>query len=110
MEVSYDDEDLGLLLLCSLPSSFANFRDTILYSRDELTLHEVCEALAQKEKMKQMVRSEEPTSNGEALAVRGREEQRNPKSGNRGKSQGERGHSRPRTKINYVGIARETIM
>jgi hypothetical protein len=25
MDVSYDDEDLGLLLLCSLPSSFANF-------------------------------------------------------------------------------------
>jgi hypothetical protein len=25
MELSYDDEDLGLLLLCSLPSSFANF-------------------------------------------------------------------------------------
>jgi hypothetical protein len=25
MEVSYDDEDLGLLLLCSLPSSFTNF-------------------------------------------------------------------------------------
>jgi hypothetical protein len=25
MEVSYDDEDLGLLLLCSLPCSFANF-------------------------------------------------------------------------------------
>jgi hypothetical protein len=25
MEVSYDDEDLCLLLLCSLPSSFANF-------------------------------------------------------------------------------------
>jgi hypothetical protein len=24
-EVSYDDEDLGLLLLCSLSSSFANF-------------------------------------------------------------------------------------
>jgi hypothetical protein len=52
MEISYDDEDLGLLLLCSLPSSFANFRDTILYNHDELTLHEVCEALAQKEKMK----------------------------------------------------------
>jgi hypothetical protein len=30
LEVSYDDEDLCLLLLCSLPSSFANFRDTIL--------------------------------------------------------------------------------
>jgi hypothetical protein len=44
--------------------------------------------------MKQMVRSKESTSNGEALAVRGREEQRNPKSGNIGKSQGERGHSK----------------
>jgi hypothetical protein len=25
MKISYDDEDLGLLLLCSFPSSFANF-------------------------------------------------------------------------------------
>jgi hypothetical protein len=48
-------------------------------------LHEVCEALERKEKMKQMVHSEESTSNGEALAVRDREEQRNPKSRNRGK-------------------------
>ena len=45
MEVEYDDEDLGLLLLCSLPSSYASFRDTILLSRDELTLAKVCEAL-----------------------------------------------------------------
>ena len=45
MEVSYDDEDLGLLLLCSLSCSFANFRDTIFYSRDELMFHEVCEVL-----------------------------------------------------------------
>jgi hypothetical protein len=59
-------------------------------------LHKVCEALAQKEKMKQMVHSEEPSSNGEALAVRGREEQRNTKYGNRGKSQGERGRSKSR--------------
>ena len=45
MEVEYDDEDLGLLLLCSLPSSYASFRDTILLSHYELTLAEVCEAL-----------------------------------------------------------------
>jgi len=42
MEVKYEDEDLCLLLLCSLPSSYASFRDTILLSRDELTLAEVC--------------------------------------------------------------------
>ena len=52
MEVEYDDEDSGLLLLCSLPSSYASFRDTILLSRDELTLAEVCEALQSREKMK----------------------------------------------------------
>jgi hypothetical protein len=106
MEVSYEDEDLGLLLLCSLPSSFANFQDTILYSRDELMLHEVCEALAQKEKMKQMVHSEESTSNGEALAVRGREEQRNLKSGNRGKSQGEKGRSKSKNKDKFYGYCK----
>ena len=30
MEVNYDDEDIGLLLLCSLSSSYASFHDTIL--------------------------------------------------------------------------------
>ncbi|WVZ69502.1 hypothetical protein U9M48_018276 [Paspalum notatum var. saurae] len=52
----------------------------------------------EKEKMKQMVRSEESTSNGEALATRGREEQRSSKPGNRGKSQGERGRSKSKNR------------
>ncbi|KAG8488508.1 hypothetical protein CXB51_016430 [Gossypium anomalum] len=37
MEVQYDKEDLGLILLCSLPPSYSTFRDTILYSRESLT-------------------------------------------------------------------------
>jgi hypothetical protein len=36
---------MSLLLLCSLPNSYVNFRDTILLSRDELTVKEVYEAL-----------------------------------------------------------------
>jgi hypothetical protein len=60
----------------------------ILYSRDELTLHEVYKALAQKEKMKQMVHSEKSSSKGETLAVRGRDEHKSSKPGNIWKSKG----------------------
>src|SRR6266540_2201950 len=52
MEVKFDDEDLALMLLCSLPSSYSNFRDTILYSHDTLNVSEVYEALHAKEKIK----------------------------------------------------------
>ncbi|WVZ64163.1 hypothetical protein U9M48_013726, partial [Paspalum notatum var. saurae] len=87
MKVKYEDEDLGLILLCSLCSSFTNFRDTILYSRDTFTLNNVCEALQAKEKIKQMVSSHSSASNGEALAARGRTEKKSNK-GSRVKSGG----------------------
>jgi hypothetical protein len=86
MEVKFDDEDLALLLLCSLPASYNNFRDTILYSHDELTVAKVYEALTTKEKMRQMVNSEDATgSSGEALNVRGHTEQKKSNSGGKGK-------------------------
>jgi hypothetical protein len=75
IEVSYEDEDLALLLLVSLPSSFTNFRDTICISRDTITLAKVYEALQQREKMKTMVQAE-GSSKAKALQVRGRTEQR----------------------------------
>jgi hypothetical protein len=59
MEVKYADKDLGLLLLCSLPSSFASFGDTILLSFDEVTVYE---ALQSTEKMKGMVHSDGSSS------------------------------------------------
>ena len=43
-EVKYEEEDLGLIFLYSLPTSYATLRDMILYSRDTLTLNEVYEA------------------------------------------------------------------
>ncbi|CAD6242238.1 unnamed protein product [Miscanthus lutarioriparius] len=86
MEVKYDDEDLGLLLLCSLPNSYANFRDTILLSRDELTLKEVYEALPSREKMRGMVQNDEMSSSkGDALHVRGRTKNRSSNDGNDGR-------------------------
>lgn len=99
MEVKYDEEDLGLILLCSLPSSYSNFRDTILYSRDTLTLNEVYEALHAKEKMKQMVSGEGSSSQAEGLSVRGRSKEKDSGNGSRGKnSNGHRGRSKSRGK------------
>lgn len=59
MEVDYDDEDLGLIFLCSMPSSIPKFEDTLLYSHDE-----VSEALCAKETMKLMVSFEGSASKG----------------------------------------------
>src|SRR5207244_2331918 len=76
MEVKFDDEDLAPILLCSLPPSYSNFRDTILYSHDTLTLSEVYKALHAKEKMELMVSSESSSVHGEALQVHGRSERK----------------------------------
>lgn len=54
MEVKYDEEESGLILLCSLSPSYVTFRDTIFYSRDILTIDEVYVALYSK-KMKHLV-------------------------------------------------------
>jgi hypothetical protein len=45
MEVKFEDGDLALLLLCSLPALFNNFQNTILYSHDTLPVAEIYEAL-----------------------------------------------------------------
>jgi hypothetical protein len=96
IEVTYDDEDLGHILCAHC--SFANFRDTILYSRDTLTMNDVYEALQAKEKMKQIVSSEGSTSNGEALSIRGRTQKKS-NNGYRGmSSNGYHGHSKSRDK------------
>ncbi|XP_024315863.1 uncharacterized protein LOC106865951 isoform X2 [Brachypodium distachyon] len=109
MEVKYDEEDMGLMLLCSLPSSYTNFRDTILYSRDTLTLNEVYEALHSKEKMKHMVSHVgSSSSQGEGLSVRGRTNERSSNNGNRGKSSnGYRGRSKSRGKYKSCKYCKE---
>lgn len=49
LKVKYDEEDLALLLLSSLLSSYSTFRDTILYSHDTFTIDEVCDVLLSNE-------------------------------------------------------------
>ena len=49
IDVSLDDEDLAILLLCSLPPSFKHLRETLLYGRDTLCSEDVRNALTQKD-------------------------------------------------------------
>ena len=51
IDVSLNDEDLVILLLCSLPPSFKHFREILLYGRDTLYSEDVRKALRQKDLM-----------------------------------------------------------
>ena len=74
IDVTIEDEDQALLLLSSLPKSYTNFKDTLLYGRESLTLDEVQAALNSKDLN---FRSEERASTvAEGLNVRGGSEKR----------------------------------
>ncbi|GKE59011.1 hypothetical protein Tco_1498196 [Tanacetum coccineum] len=45
IDVDIDDEDQALMLLTSLPSSYDNFVETLLYERESLTLEDVLSSL-----------------------------------------------------------------
>ena len=74
IEVKFEDEDLALLLLTSLPASYEHFVDTLLYGREALTLEDVMATLNSKE-IKE--RSKAKGDDGEGLYVRGRTDRRN---------------------------------
>ncbi|GJV23248.1 zinc finger, CCHC-type containing protein [Tanacetum coccineum] len=73
IEVKFEDEDLVLLLLTSLPASYEHFVDTLLYGREALTLEDVMATLNSKE-IKE--RSKAKGDDGEGLYVRGRTDRR----------------------------------
>ncbi|KAG8498899.1 hypothetical protein CXB51_005256 [Gossypium anomalum] len=101
MEVQYDKEDLGLILLCSLPPSYSTFRDTILYSRESLTVDEVYDSLTSYDKMKHLV--VKPDSQGEGLIVRGRQDRNADDDRGRTQERNHRGKSKGRSKSSNRG-------
>ncbi|KAG8475529.1 hypothetical protein CXB51_032298 [Gossypium anomalum] len=101
MEVQYDKEDLGLILLCSLPPSYSTFRDTILYSRESLTVNEVYDSLTSYDKMKHFV--VKPDSQGESLIARGRQDRNADNDRGRTQERNSRGKSKGRSKSSNTG-------
>ncbi|MFQ6668738.1 hypothetical protein Gotur_034286 [Gossypium turneri] len=51
VEVKIDDEVHAMLLLCSLPSSYKSFRETLIYDRDKLSFEDVKGHLLSKDKL-----------------------------------------------------------
>ncbi|GJX67378.1 hypothetical protein Tco_0303105 [Tanacetum coccineum] len=75
--VDIDDEDQALMLLTSLPSSYDNFVETLLYGRESLTLEDVLSSLNSRELKKRT----DAKDDGDGLYVRGRSDHR----GNQGR-------------------------
>ena len=71
VDVKIEDEDLALILVCSLPSSYENFVDTMLYGRSTISVAEVKDALLSKE-LKRKVSVNEGESGSNLYAGRGR--------------------------------------
>ncbi|GKA19407.1 retrotransposon protein, putative, ty1-copia subclass [Tanacetum coccineum] len=70
IDIEIEDEDQALMLLMSLPSSYENFMETLLYGRESLTIEDVLATLNSKELKKRTEGTKEEA--GDGLYVRGR--------------------------------------
>ncbi|KAG8475695.1 hypothetical protein CXB51_032441 [Gossypium anomalum] len=108
MEVQYAKKDLGLILLCLLPLSYSTFRDTILYSRESLTVDEIYDSLTSYNNMKHLVVKSD--SKGEGLIVRGRQDRNADDDRGRTQERNPRGKSKGRSKSSCNAPLPETIV
>ncbi|GJZ13008.1 kinase RLK-Pelle-WAK family protein [Tanacetum coccineum] len=70
IDIEIEDEDQALMLLTSLPSSYENFVETLLYGRESLTIEDVLATLNSRELKKRTEGTKEEA--GDGLYVRGR--------------------------------------
>ncbi|MCV4608000.1 retrotransposon gag domain-containing protein, partial [Escherichia coli] len=49
MDIKFEDEDQALILLCSLPGSFDNFVNSMLYGRDTISIRDIKVSMNSKE-------------------------------------------------------------
>jgi hypothetical protein len=71
IDVSIDDEDQALIVLCSLPPSYEHFVTTLLYGNDTISMEDVKSSLYSKE-LRKKVSVESNVHDDQALVVRGK--------------------------------------
>ena len=91
--VKIDNEDQAIILLCSLPNSYENFVDTMLYGRESISVSDVKNAMQSKELKRKVSGSNEDGSEAGLVVSRGRNKERDGAS---------RGKSRSRSKPNGI--------
>ncbi|CAL8999567.1 unnamed protein product [Prunus brigantina] len=84
VEETYKDDDMAIILLRSLPSSFKHFRTTLMFGKESLKLEDVIQALQSYAKL------DDITESSQGLYAKGKErgweKTKEEKTGNRGRS------------------------
>jgi hypothetical protein len=73
IDIKVNDEDQALILLCSLPDTFDNFVNSMLYSRDTISLADVKSTMNSME-LRTRLNSKGNDNQSEGLFVKGRSE------------------------------------
>ena len=88
LDVKFEDEDLALMLLSSLPDEFEHLETTLLHGKENVSLYAVCSALYSHELRKQAKMKTKSTTSEEALVARGRQQSQTKGRRGRSKSKG----------------------
>lgn len=90
LDVKFEDEDLALMLLSSLPDEFEHLETTLLHGKENVSLDAVCSALYSHELRKQDKIKTKSATSEEALVARGRHQSQ---------SKGRRGRSKSKSRV-----------
>ena len=74
LDVKFEDEDLALMLLSSLPGEFEHLETMLLHGKENVSLDAVCYALYSHELRKQYKMKTKSTASEEALVAIGRQQ------------------------------------
>ena len=88
IDFKLDDEDLAIYLLCSLPPSYKNFRENLLYGRENLSSDDVKNSLTQRDLIDKQLSQKSQGGSGDGLFVRGMTFEKGSTSGGGNKGKG----------------------